>query len=146
MNAALIAACATHPVNYEEPRVDGELSYFITNGSPDWYVSLNVRLYLHFEPCNYVKPMFYKDVYMHEVVRVDARTIAISKPHMLKASDVHKVDALDYLNIDLWEKEKIAVIQKYCDDVKKVYGVKAAPDSVDYSHQFCWSFDTEEEE
>lgn len=143
MNAALIAACAVNSAPIVEP--NRPLKYFTTN-SPEWYVSLNVRLYLHFEPCSYVRPYFTNGMYVHEVVRADAMTFAMSRSHLVKSTKMHKVDASYYLDVDNWEEEKELMIAKYCGCIKRKYGITPNPDEVVYTHQFCWDWEYEEEE
>lgn len=107
-------------------------------GDDEYYIQLKVRLYLHFEPHNFISIKSTRFGLNVAPIEVSARTVVMEKTWMLKAQDAKNVAASEFVDIVLWQKEKEQMIKHYCDELRRRYNIEADPDELLYKHQFCW--------
>lgn len=104
----------------------------------EYYIRLKVRLYLHFDPHNFIeiKPVGFG--FNVTPIEVSARTVVMEKTWKLKAKDAKNIAASEFVDIVLWQREKEQMIKHYCDELRRRYNIEADPDELLYMHQFCW--------
>ena len=112
----------------------------------EYHIQLKVRLYLHFEPHNFVSIKSTRFGLNVAPIEVSARTVAMEKTWMLKAQDAKNVAASEFVDIVVWQREKAKMIKHYCDELRRRYNIEADPDELSYMHQFCWEMECVEEE
>ena len=104
----------------------------------EYYIQLKVRLYLHFDPHNFIQIKPARFGFNAVPFYVSARSVVCEKTWMLKAQDAKNVAASEFVDIVLWQKEKEQMIKHYCDELRRRYNIEADPDELLYMHQFCW--------
>lgn len=114
---------------------------FYVTFDDEYYIQLKVRLYLHFDPHNFIRIIPARCGFYVRPVEVSARTVCLEKSWMINCKKAKNIEASKFVDINHWQEEKEEIIKHYCDEIKRQYNINVDPNGLSYMHQFCWDMD-----